>query len=74
MRAVSGRRPQPSVVIVDSRTLRSTVESGSRAGVDGHKRVRGTKVHAVVDIMGTLLAPAVTPANEAERRQIRALA
>jgi transposase len=74
VRAASGRRPQPSVGIVDSRTLRSTVESGSRAGVDGNKRVRGSKVHAVVDTLGTLLALAVTPANEAERRQLSALA
>ena len=42
--------------------------------MDGHKRVRGSKVHAVVDTMGTLLALAVTPANEAERRQVSALA
>jgi hypothetical protein len=32
--------------------LRSTVESAQRARVDGHKRVRGSKVHAVVDILG----------------------
>ena len=63
IRAAAGRRPQPSVAIVDSRTLRSTVESGQRAGVDGQKGVRGSKVHAVVDTMGTLLALAVTPAN-----------
>jgi transposase len=62
------------VGIVDSRTLRSTVESGSRAGVDGHKRVRGSKVHVVVDTMGALLALAMTPANAAERRQVAALA
>jgi transposase len=74
VRAAAGRRPQPSVAVVDSRTLRSTVESGQRAGVDGNKRVRGSKVHAVVDSMGTLLAVAVTPANEAERRQLSALA
>jgi transposase len=74
VRAAAGRRPQPSVAIVDSRTLRSTVESGQRAGVDGHKRIRGSKVHAVVDSMGTLLALAVTPANAAERREISVLA
>ena len=74
VRAAAGRRPQPSVGIVDSRTLRSTVESGQRAGVDGNKRVRGSKVHAAVDTMGTLLALAVTPANEAERHEISALA
>jgi transposase len=69
----AGRRSQPSVGIVDSRTLRSTVESGQRAGVDGHKRVRGSKVHAVVATMGTLLALAVTPANAADRRQLSVL-
>jgi transposase len=74
VRAAAGRRPQPSAAIVDSRPLRSTVESGARAGVDGHKRVRGSKVHAVVDTMGTLLALAVTPANEAERRQVDVVA
>jgi transposase len=74
VRAAAGRQPQPSTAIVDSRTLRSTVESGQRAGIDGHKQVRGSKVHAVVDSMGTLLALGVTPANEAERRQIAALA
>jgi len=74
VRAAAGRRPQPSVAIVDSRTLRSTVESGARAGVDGQKRMRGSKAHAVVETMGTLLALAVTPANEADRRQISALA
>jgi transposase len=74
VRVAAGRRPQPSAVMVDSRTLRSTVESGSRAGVDGHTRVRGSKIPAVVDTMGTLLALGVTPANEAERRQISALA
>jgi hypothetical protein len=62
---------------VESHTLRATVASGQRAAVDGRQRVRGSKVHAVVDAvvesMGTLLAPAVMPANEAERRQIDAL-
>ncbi len=74
VRVASGRRPQPSIAIVDSRTLRSTEESGARAGVDGHKRVRGSKVHAVVDTMGSLLALSVTPANASERRQVSALA
>jgi len=37
-------------VIIDSRTLQSRLESGSRAGYDGaKKRQRGSKVHAAVD-------------------------
>jgi len=68
----AGRLPQPSAASIDSRTLRSTVESG--AGRRGwHKRIRGLKVHAVVDILGTLLAVGVTPANASERRQVSAL-
>jgi len=74
VRVAAGRKPQPRTAIVDSRTLRSTVESGQRAAVDGHKRLRGSKVHAVVDSMGTLLALAVTPAHEAERGQVGTLA
>jgi transposase len=74
VRVASGRRAQPSTAIVDSRTLRSTEESGARAGVDGHKGVRGSKVHGVVDTLGALLGLSVTLANTAERHQVDALA
>jgi hypothetical protein len=68
VRAAAGRHPQPSAAIVDSRTLRSTVESGQRAGADGHIRISGSKVQAVIDAIGALLALAVTPAIAAERQ------
>jgi transposase len=42
VRAAAGRRPQPSAAMADSRALRSTVESGQCAGVDGHQRIRGS--------------------------------
>jgi hypothetical protein len=41
---------QPTAMIVDSRTLQSTRESGARAGYDGAERRKGSKVHAAVDI------------------------
>src|SRR3954447_11843160 len=41
LRMPEGRRAQPSAVILDARTLRSTPESGGRAGYDGHKRTKG---------------------------------
>ena len=53
---------------------RSTPESGARAGYDGHKRRKGTKVHVAVDTLGHLLALLVTPANEQERAQVAELA
>ena len=68
------RAPDPSAVILDSRTLRSTTESGERAGYDGHKRKKGSKIHAAVDTLGHLLALHVTPANEQDRAQVAELA
>jgi transposase len=69
-----GRKDAPSATILDSRTLQSSPESGARAGFDGHKKRKGSKVHAAVDTLGHLLALKVTPANEQDRAQVAALA
>lgn len=74
LREIDGRMPQPSAAIFDARTLQSSPESGARAGWDGHKRRRGSKVHIAVDTLGQLLALLVTPANEQERAQVAELA
>ncbi len=74
LRLAEGREAYPSAVILDSRTLQSTPESGARAGYDGHKRKKGSKVHMVVDTLGQLLALRVTAANEQDRAQVGALA
>ena len=74
LRVALGREPEPSAVIIDSRTLQSTPESGHRAGYDGAKRKKGSKVHAVVDTLGHLLALRVTAADQQERQQVKALA
>lgn len=73
-RVLEGRNPEPSATILDGRTLQSTPESGSRAGYDGAKKKKGSKVHAAVDTLGNLLAVIVTPANEQERAQVSELA
>jgi len=73
LRLLAEKPEEPSAVIIDGRTLRSTPESGRRAGYDGHKRKKGSKVHAAVDTLGHLLALKVTPANEQERAQVAAL-
>ena len=39
LRLASGREPDPSAAVLDSRTLRSTPESGHRGGYDGAKRL-----------------------------------
>lgn len=70
----SGKDSRPTAVIFDGRTIQSTPESGHRAGYDGHKRKKGSKVHAAVDTLGHLLALKVTAANQQERAQVADLA
>jgi len=74
LRLGEGRAGQPSAAILDSKTLQSTPESGGRAGYDGHKRRKGSKLHAAVDTLGHLLALVVTPADAQDRAQVAALA
>ena len=69
LRLEAGRQAQPTAALLDSRTLPSTPESGTRAGYDGAKRRNGTKVHIAVDTLGHLLALHVTPADEQDRAQ-----
>jgi len=73
IRAAQGRQGQPSAVILDGRTLQSSCESGPRAGCDGYKRRKDSKVHMAVDTLGYLIALTATPANEQERAQVDAL-
>ena len=74
LRLAAGRAEQPTAAILDSRTVQSSPESGPRAGYDGAKRKRGSKVHMAVDTLGHLLALLVTPANEQDRAQVEQLA
>jgi transposase len=73
LRLSEGRAPEPTAAILDSRTLRSTPESGSRGGYDRAKRKKGSKVHAAVDTLGNLLALHVSPANEQDRGRVEEL-
>lgn len=74
LRLAAGRDAKPSAAVFDSRTLQSTPESGGRAGYDGYKRKKGSKVHMAVDTLGHLLALQVTPADEQDRARVGELA
>ena len=74
LRFAEGRQPEPTAAVFDSRTIQSTPESGPRAGYDGYKRRKGSKVHMAVDTLGHLLALHVTPADEQDRAQVAMLA
>jgi transposase len=73
LRVAAGKAPEPTAAIFDGRTIQSTPESGGRAGYDGYKRRKGSKVHMAVDTLGHLLALHVTPANEQDRDRVAAL-
>jgi len=74
LRLLEGRHEEPSAAIFDSRTLQSTPESGHRAGYDGAKRKKGSKVHMAVDTLGHLLSLHVTAADEQDRGEVGKLA
>jgi transposase len=74
LRLAKGKKEHPTAAIFDGRTVQSTPESRERAGYDGHKRRKGSKIHIAVDTLGLLLAAHVTPANEQERARVKELA
>jgi len=74
LRLAAGHKAEPSAAIIDSRTLRSTPESGERAGYDGAKRKKGSNIHMAVDTLGHLLALHVTPASAEDRGEVERLA
>jgi transposase len=74
VRVYSEREPEPTAGVIDSRTIQSTPESGARAGYDGAKKRKGSKVHAAVDTLGNLLTLHVTAASEQDRVQVGQLA
>ena len=73
LRWAAERNDVPTAMIRDSRPLQSTRESGGRAGYEGAKKRKGSKVHMAVDTLGHLLALRVTAANEQDRAQVEAL-
>jgi len=74
LRLAAGGAPESSAVILDSRTLRSTPESGARAGYNGAKRKKGAKLQIAVDTLGHLLALHVTLADADDRAEVERLA
>jgi len=62
LRQARGRPAEPATAIMDSQSVKSGPQAGSR-GVDGHKKVKGIKRHILTGTMGLVLAVLVTAAN-----------
>lgn len=61
-REAEGRDPEPSAVVIDSQSARTT-ECGGPRGFEAAKKVKGRKRHIATDTSGRLIAVQVTPAN-----------
>lgn len=62
VREHADRDPEPSLAIVDSRSVKTTAVGGD-VGFDAHKQVKGRTRHILVDILGLLLVVVVTHAS-----------
>src|SRR5271166_2136705 len=68
-RRACGDAPEPSAVVIDSRSCRSAPSCFDR-GIDGGKKIRGVKINVAVDKYGIPLAIDVSPANRHDTKGI----
>jgi putative transposase len=69
----NGRSEEPTAGIVDSQSVKGTVESAEASGFDGGKKVKGRKHHRVIDTTGCVLVATVHAANVHDSRGVRPL-
>ena len=65
-RLQTGREALPSMLCIDSQSVKLTPMSGESRGLDVHKRVNGRKRQLVVDTQGRLWVAQVHAAHEAD--------
>jgi putative transposase len=63
VRVQKGREPEPSLVIVDSQTVKTPAFSGEEVGYAAGKKVKGRKRHMATDTEGNVRAAGVSAAD-----------
>jgi transposase len=66
VREAEGKKPAPTVVIVDSQAVKTT-EAGGERGYDVAKATKGRKRHIAVDTLGLPIKCQITAANVQDR-------
>lgn len=61
------RNAQPTVGIIDSQSVKTTLVAGEARGFDAGKKVKGRKRHIIVDTLGLVLAVVVHSASIQDR-------
>ena len=62
-RARQGKEPTPSLVCIDSQSIKAAPFIDRDKGIDGNKRINGRKRHLLVDTLGLVWAVVVHAAN-----------
>lgn len=65
-RVEAGRNPEPSMLIIDSKSVKNA-DCAEEKGYDGGKKVSGIKIHGAMDVLGLPYAICVTTANVTDR-------
>ena len=63
IRKQSGRYANPSLGIIDSRSVKTSHHVDSERGIDGNKKIKGRKEHIIVDTLGLPLSVKIHKAN-----------
>ena len=63
LRKKSGKKESASLGIIDSHSVRMSSISGQQRGIDGNKKIKGSKRHIIVDTMGLIICVVAHAAN-----------
>jgi putative transposase len=68
-----GRKPSPSLGLLDAQSVKKSEWGLPNKGFDGYKHIKGMKRQLVVDTLGLILAVFVHPANEYDGNAARSV-